>query len=67
MKIVEGVMGNWHYHLSKTGENGKPALCGEKRVMLTHLPLSSWGTPGGHIPASYCKECDRLKWTGGND
>jgi hypothetical protein len=35
MKIVEGIASVWHYHLSETGKNGKPALCGNKNVMQT--------------------------------
>jgi hypothetical protein len=59
-KIVEGVGGMWHYHLSKTGENYQPALCGKKEVMRTSIPLINWGRSGGNVPSSYCSECDTL-------
>ena len=60
LKIVEGVEGIWHYHLSETGKNGQPSLCGNKDVMFTQLPLRCWKMPGGHIPMSYCKKCDEI-------
>lgn len=59
-KIVEGAASVWHYHLSETGDNGKPTLCGRKMVMHTEIPLSSWGKKGGYIPCSYCEECDKI-------
>jgi hypothetical protein len=59
LKIVEGIAGVWHYHLSNTGENYQPALCGKKEVMRTELPLSFWGTKG-HLNESYCNECERV-------
>jgi hypothetical protein len=60
LKIVEGIAGVYHYHLSETGKNGEPALCGNKRVMLTSLPLASWGKVG-HLREKYCKECRDLQ------
>lgn len=60
LKIVEGAASVWHYHLSETGKNGKPALCGKLMVMHTELPLSTWGKKGGHIPMSYCEECNKI-------
>jgi hypothetical protein len=60
LKIVEGIVGVWHYHLSETGENCKPTLCGNTRVMQTALPLDSWGVKGGNVPSSYCEKCDKL-------
>ena len=59
LKIVEGVAGVWHYHLSTTGENYKPALCGKVEVMRTEIPLKAWGTKG-HLNETYCKECEQL-------
>lgn len=58
LKIVEGVESVWFYHLSDTGKNGQPALCGNKRVMSTHMPLSAWGTRG-HLNEKYCPECEQ--------
>lgn len=55
LKIVEGVESVWHYHLSKTGESGKEALCGNKRVMATKIPLSTWNSKPNHIPSYYQK------------
>lgn len=60
LKIVEGVAGIWHYHISETGENYHPALCGKREVMRTEIPLATWGMKGGNVPSSYCTECDRL-------
>jgi hypothetical protein len=59
LKIVEGVAGVWHYHLSNTGENYQPALCGKKEVMRTEIPLSTWGVKS-HLNETYCKECEKL-------
>lgn len=55
--IVEGVESIWHYHLSKSGKSGQPALCGNNRVMSTLLKVSTWGTKG-HLNESYCKKCE---------
>ena len=61
MHIVEGAASVWHYHLSESGLNGKPALCGNKNVMHTDIPLKCWGDKKpSHIPSSYCKECGRI-------
>jgi hypothetical protein len=60
LKIVEGAASVWHYHLSETGKNGFPSLCGRYMVMHTEIPLSTWGKKGGHIPCSYCEECDAI-------
>jgi len=56
--ITEGVEGFWYYHLSKP-ETFNRSLCG-KRVMITNLPLSSWGTVT-HLNEKYCKDCEQLK------
>jgi hypothetical protein len=52
---------SYHYHLSKSGKSGQPALCGEKNVMSTQIPVSNWNSKPGHIPSSYCQKCDKLK------
>lgn len=57
--VVEGIAGVYHYHLSLTGENMKPALCGETRVMHTECRVSSWGGKISHLRESYCKECEK--------
>lgn len=59
MHIVEGVASVWHYHLSESGLNGKPALCGKTEVMHTAVPLSTWGMRS-HLHETYCTECERL-------
>ena len=59
LKIVEGIAGTWFYHLSETGKNGQPALCGNTRVMTTEAPLSTWGIKG-NVPSKYCKECEEI-------
>jgi len=61
LKIVEGIAGYYFYHLSESGENGKPALCGNKEVMSTGLPLSSWGYVG-HLKERYCSLCRARHW-----
>jgi len=58
--IVEGAAGIWHYHLSETGQNGQPTLCGNTRVMHTSLPLNKWGTVG-HLKETYCKACENIR------
>jgi hypothetical protein len=63
LKIVEGAESVWHYHLSETGANGKPSLCGWKEVMHTDIPLNTWGRKpyaGYHIAESFCKKCDKI-------
>jgi hypothetical protein len=58
MHIVEGIAGVWHYHLSESGKNGQPALCGNKEVMHTEVPLKAWGVKS-HLNEKYCKECEK--------
>lgn len=58
LKIVEGVESVWFYHLSVTGKNYEPALCGRREVMRTQLPLSSWGFKDGNVPSKYCPKCN---------
>lgn len=57
--IVEGVESVWYYHLSETGRNAKPPLCGQGTMMSTELPLDTWGLRT-HIGEKYCPECDKL-------
>jgi len=60
MKITEGVMGMWHYHISFDDEPYR-ALCGAK-VMGTSIPLDQWGKPfGEHFPKrpTYCSGCEK--------
>lgn len=61
-QIVEGVAGVWHYHLAPKGISAT-ALCGAL-TMATEAPLSSWGFKPGHIPHSYCSECERMAGIG---
>ena len=58
-KIVEGVEGYYYFHLSETGKNGQPALCGNKNVMSTGLPLNTWGFKG-HLNERYCEKCEKI-------
>ena len=62
MKVVEGVEGVWFYHLSESGLSGQPALCGEKHVMSTSIPLTYWGTKG-HLHERYCLGCGILYYS----
>jgi hypothetical protein len=59
MRIVEEVIGYWHYHLSS---DDKSALCGNTDVMNTLIPVSYWNkTPKDyHIPEKWCKKCDEI-------
>jgi hypothetical protein len=56
MKVVEGILGYYFYHLSETGANGKPALCGNKEVMSTEVPITFWGKKS-HLNEKWCKKC----------
>lgn len=57
--VVEGIIGYYHYHLSETGKNGHPTLCGINNVMHTDIPVSSWGITSDWFPIqeSYCEKC----------
>jgi hypothetical protein len=57
LKIVEGVESLFVYHLSKTGNTGKTALCGNRHVMHTEVPLSTWGMKT-HLDEKYCSVCE---------
>jgi len=59
MKLVENYTGTWFYHLSETGDNMKPALCGEDQVLSCKSPLDTWGFRG-HLNERYCKKCEEL-------
>lgn len=60
--LLEGIAGIWHYHLP--GDNGA-ALCGERRVMGTSAPVSTWRQwYPDHLPVSYCVECERRRGDG---
>ena len=66
MKVVEGVEGIWHYHLSESGKSDQPALCGKLNVMSTEIPLSVWGKKG-HLNETYCEECEKIWKNGSKD
>ena len=53
--IREGVAGCFHYHLAI----GKDPLCGNKDIMLTGLPLNTWGMKT-ELKESYCKACESI-------
>lgn len=57
LHIVEEASSNYHYHLSVTGDNGKPALCGYYKTMHTNMRLNTWNGKPSHIPAGYCRAC----------
>jgi hypothetical protein len=57
--IVEGIEGYYRYHLSEHNENCKPAICGNSHVMITGIPLSSWGIVS-HLKERYCEHCDKI-------
>ena len=60
MKVVEGLAGYYFYHISKTGLTGKPALCGDSKVMCTFVPMDSWGVQT-HLNERYCKKCEAIR------
>lgn len=60
LHIVEGVLGNYNYHLSVTGLNGQPSICGDTEVMATRIPLTRWNAAPGHLRAAYCKRCTEI-------
>jgi len=59
MKVVEGVMGYYFYHLSETGKNGQITLCGTKQVMQTGIPVSAWGAKS-HLNEKWCEKCWKI-------
>jgi hypothetical protein len=58
-KIVEGIMGQLHYHLAMANADGYHSLCG-KDTMNRSVRIDSWGFYPKHMPTSYCKECERM-------
>lgn len=62
MKITEGILGYWHYHLSEDDSPLK-GLCG-RQVMPTNMQLKDWGVPfGKHFSKrqTWCKKCEQIK------
>ena len=60
VKMCEGVEGMWNYHLCpEDDENGTKSLCG-RQTMYSGSPISSWGFKPGHMPSSYCMECEKI-------
>lgn len=59
LEVAETIASVWNYHLRRFGE--KAALCGRTDIMPTRIPLSAWGIKSGHLPESYCPECDKAK------
>lgn len=57
LRVVEGIEGTWHYHMS-VKKNGTESLCG-RRTMHCYLPLHAWGTKT-HLNERYCEECRKL-------
>lgn len=64
LKIVEGVESVWFYHLSESGRSGEASLCGNRRVMHTDIPVSTWGVVSSHIHERYCSECGEISGLG---
>lgn len=55
LEVVEEVLGNWHYHISRDDE----PLCGcDVTTMNTSIDLDSWGNSPSHITMSWCEECE---------
>jgi hypothetical protein len=59
LKIVEGVIGYYNYHLSESGNNYEPALCGKRDVMHSGMRIRDWNMAPTHIRYSFCKTCHR--------
>jgi len=57
VKVTEGIIGTWFYHLS---EDEKPtrSLCGVQ-TMHTEVPLSAWGYRG-HLNERWCEKCKEI-------
>jgi len=45
------------YHLSETGENMNPALCGNKNIMKSGHPMRLWNMEPTHIRTAFCTKC----------
>lgn len=63
LRIVEGIAGTWHYHLSDYGQSlPLVSLCRNREMMPTQIPLSYWNkTPEGyHIPEKWCATCESI-------
>ena len=58
MKVAEGIMGTFHYHLAEHAES-RMSLCGVS-VMPTNIPLAAWGTRT-HLNERWCSYCESLK------
>lgn len=58
-KICESRHGNWHYHLCHRHSSGLKGLCGAE-TMPCHAPIRTWGFKPDHMPASYCRKCEKL-------
>ena len=56
-EVCEGVESVWHYHIRRPKEF--TSLCG-RRVMVSGIPMSAWGSKSGHIPETYCAKCKEL-------
>lgn len=67
LKIVEHVTGTYAYHLSETGENMKPALCGYSNVMRSGSLLRTWNMEPSHIRYKFCERCHRIAVLNGHD
>lgn len=64
VRLCEGVAGMWRYHLCPADDDtGTRSLCGAQ-TMSCDSPLSSWGFSPGHMPSSYCAECERIAVNG---
>lgn len=56
-RVVEGVSGNYRYHLAANGTVGK-SLCGEL-IMNTEIPAAAWGV-SGHLREHWCADCQAI-------
>lgn len=71
LRVVEHVSGNWFHHVAELGSY--TALCGERAVMNTNIPIHRWGESCGNVKIKYrwCGECReamrRAEERGGNE
>lgn len=60
LRIVETVTGMYFMHLSETGNNGEPSLCGRRDMMATHYRLEVWNSEPDHIRLKFCRRCNEI-------
>lgn len=59
LRVVETAASTWHYHLRRVGE--RLPVCGYDRmqVMMTEIPVVSWGAKS-HLNERWCEKCGKI-------